>query len=146
MPTSKGERILQLIDIYADGIKGRFAKMFDVTPQNISNWIKRDFIPYEEIYNRCKGVNLNWLFSGEGSPISQPDQAPSPLSGSDLSVLIDRIESQAKQIARLEYQLEQEIEQHKETKAQLEEVQHISREEVLLKTAGGVEESVALVG
>lgn len=44
--------------------KTELARFLGVTPQTISNWYSRDSIDYDLIFNRCVGVDLNWLVLG----------------------------------------------------------------------------------
>lgn len=123
----KAEILNKLIDIYADGNKSRFAQIMGTTPQNISNWIRRGTIPYEEIYNICVGVNPHWLLTGEGEPLSGNSLigTPSITVKEEPQIdekLLDRIENQAKKIGILEFRLEEEQKAHAHTKELLQQV------------------------
>lgn len=59
----------QLINHYTDGNKANFAAMVGITPQLLSNWIKRNTFDAEQLYNGCKGISADWLLSGDGEMI-----------------------------------------------------------------------------
>ena len=63
----KTEILETLINYYSDGNKAKFAAMIGITPQLLSNWIKRDTLDYEQVYNGCPNLSGDWLLSGEGS-------------------------------------------------------------------------------
>lgn len=42
------------------------AKFLDITPQALSNSIKRNSIDLENVLSKCELINLNWLFTGNG--------------------------------------------------------------------------------
>lgn len=62
----KKERLLALIDHFANGNKTQFAGMIGVSPQGLSTWISRDTFDTERIYSKCVGVSPRWLLTGEG--------------------------------------------------------------------------------
>lgn len=62
----KKERLLALIDHFANGNKTQFAGMIGVSPQGLSTWISRDTFDTERIYSKCVGVSPHWLLTGEG--------------------------------------------------------------------------------
>lgn len=63
---TKRERVETLIDYYADGNRTMFAKMLGITPQTLSNWMKRDTLDFELVHSKCKNLNGDWLLTGEG--------------------------------------------------------------------------------
>ena len=63
----KKERLLALINHFANGNKTQFAGMIGVSPQGLSTWISRDTFDTERIYSKCVGVSPHWLLTGEGS-------------------------------------------------------------------------------
>lgn len=64
-----------LVNYYCDGNKANFAKMIDITPQLLSNWIKRNTLDFEQVYSRCPGLSGDWLLSGgEGEMIRNNSQ------------------------------------------------------------------------
>lgn len=63
----KREILETLINYYSDGNKAKFAAMIGITPQLLSNWIKRDTLDFEQVYNGCPNLSGDWLLSGEGN-------------------------------------------------------------------------------
>lgn len=70
----KSEILKTLINSYCDGNKAQFALMIGVTPQLLSNWIKRDTFDYERVYFGCKNLSGDWLITGEGEMYRQDKQ------------------------------------------------------------------------
>ena len=66
---TKRERVETLINYYADGNKTLFANKLGITPQTLSNWMKRDTLDFELVHKKCNGLNGDWLLSGEGEMI-----------------------------------------------------------------------------
>lgn len=60
-----------LVNYYTDGNKAQFAHMIGITPQLLSNWIKRNTIDYDMVYKGCKNLSGDFLLSGEGDIIRQ---------------------------------------------------------------------------
>ena len=71
---SKSEILETLINSYCDGNKTQFALMIGVTPQLLSNWIKRDTFDYERVYFGCKNLSGDWLITGKGEMFRQNKQ------------------------------------------------------------------------
>ena len=44
-----------------------FARFLEITPQNLSNWYKRNYFDIEKIYTKCEGINPAWLLTGKGA-------------------------------------------------------------------------------
>ncbi len=46
------------------------AKLLGTPKQNVYSWIRRNTIPYKELYNYCskKNLNINYFLAGEGNP------------------------------------------------------------------------------
>lgn len=63
---NKEERLLALINHYANGNKTQFASLIGITPQGLSSWISRKTFDIERIYSKCVDVSANWLLTGEG--------------------------------------------------------------------------------
>lgn len=42
------------------------ADLFDVKPNTISAWRKRNSIDYELLFTKCADLNFNWLVFGDG--------------------------------------------------------------------------------
>lgn len=40
------------------------AEFLEETPQNISNWYSRGTLNYQKVIEKCKDVDLNWIFRG----------------------------------------------------------------------------------
>lgn len=66
---NKEERLLALIQYYANGNKTKFASMIGITPQGLSSWISRKTFDIEKIYAKCVDVSPAWLITGEGPMI-----------------------------------------------------------------------------
>ncbi|MDY6302393.1 MAG: hypothetical protein SPL96_10940 [Bacteroidales bacterium] len=74
MLTFKHERLEALVNYYCDGNKAKFATMIGITPQLLSNWIKRDTLDFEVVYQGCPNLSGDWLLSGEGPMIKDDKQ------------------------------------------------------------------------
>lgn len=61
-----------LINHYTDGNKAAFARMLNVTPQVISQWLGRSSFDFELIFQKCKGISASWLLTGEGEMLAAP--------------------------------------------------------------------------
>ena len=64
---NKRDVLETLINYYCEGNKAKFASMVGITPQLLSNWIKRDTLDYEQVYSGCPNLSGDWLLSGEGN-------------------------------------------------------------------------------
>ncbi len=64
---TKSDILTSLIDYYCEGNKTKFANMIGITPQTLSNWILRNTIDYDIVYNGCKNLSGDFLLSGEGA-------------------------------------------------------------------------------
>lgn len=63
----KKSKILEtLVEHYCAGSKAKFAQMIGITPQLLSNWIKRNTFDYEQVYTGCPNLSGDWLLSGVG--------------------------------------------------------------------------------
>ena len=63
------DRSLILNDIrfhYKFKNNAEFARFLEITPQNLSNWYKRNTFDIEKIYTKCEGINPTWLLTGKG--------------------------------------------------------------------------------
>lgn len=56
----------RIVSWYGLKNKAELARFLGVTPQTISNWYSRDSMDYDQIFDRCVGIDLNWLIFGEG--------------------------------------------------------------------------------
>lgn len=73
----KKERLKKLIEYYSNGNKAQFANMLGIKPQTINSWETRNTYDMELLFAKCEHVNPTWLFTGEGSMISdQSDSSP----------------------------------------------------------------------
>ena len=59
----------ELINYYASGKIGDFAKKIGVSQQVISNWKNRNTYDAEIIYTNCENLSAEWLLTGKGSMI-----------------------------------------------------------------------------
>lgn len=65
--------VQELIAHYSNGNKAQFASLLGVRPQTINSWITRETFDAELIYAKCLGVSADWLISGEGDMLKQPN-------------------------------------------------------------------------
>lgn len=73
----KKERLKKLIEYYSNGNKAQFANMLGIKPQTINSWETRNTYDMELLFAKCERINAAWLFTGEGSMISdQSDSSP----------------------------------------------------------------------
>lgn len=49
------------------------SKFLGITPAAITNSIDRNSINWENIFTKCKNINLNWLVYGEGEMFQNSD-------------------------------------------------------------------------
>lgn len=87
---SINERILELVELKAEGNKSKFASMIGIPPQNISRITKADgpvgLITIEHILSTFPDVNPKWLITGQG-PITFIDHELDALIDSKVSLL-----------------------------------------------------------
>jgi phage repressor protein C with HTH and peptisase S24 domain len=69
----KAAMVQELIAHYSNGNKAQFASLLGVRPQTINSWITRETFDAELIYAKCLGVSADWLISGEGDMLKQPN-------------------------------------------------------------------------
>ena len=71
-------KILDLI-LKIKGIKtdAKLAQYWKVSATTVTNWRKRNSIPFEKIITFCKdeGLSLDYIFTGKGKMIREPDKA-----------------------------------------------------------------------
>lgn len=60
-----------LINHFTDGNKAAFARMLNITPQVLSQWLGRSSFDNELLYRKCKGVSSHWLLTGEGDMLEE---------------------------------------------------------------------------
>ena len=63
------DRVIALVDYYANGNKSQFAKMLGITPQTINTWIARNTFDAELLYAKCETLSADWLLAGKGDMI-----------------------------------------------------------------------------
>jgi hypothetical protein len=53
----------------------KLAEYWCITPTTVTNWRKRNSIPFEKIITFCKdeGISLDYIFTGEGEMIRKPE-------------------------------------------------------------------------
>lgn len=110
------ERLKQMIDFYANGRNTFFAEKIGMGESNVRSWLngtlpKLDAI--EKIARNCENISLEWLIMGEGSMIKddviQEKALELPSDNAEKGVITELrtiIKDQAKEIARLELELE----------------------------------------
>lgn len=72
----KKDRLLKLIEHYADGNKSEFARMIGISPQAISTWISRNTFDLDVIYSKCVNISPEWLLTGKGPMLKPATQEP----------------------------------------------------------------------
>lgn len=97
------DRLNAIIDHYCGGNKSKFAAMLGKTPQAISTWFARGTFDLELIYEKCEGINMNWLLSGNGDMLVKEGQSEQSETAHPeiTSQLLDRLQQQAEEIGRL---------------------------------------------
>ena len=109
------ERLSQMIDYYANGKNIIFAKKIEIGESNVRSWLsgtlpKLDAI--EKIAINCENISLKWLLTGEGTMLKTdtPDdgtKTEEETASDGVTAALERIiQRQAKEIARLEIELE----------------------------------------
>lgn len=71
----KREILQQLINVYTDGNKSRFADLLEVTPQAVSSWLSRNTFDLDRVYSKCVGLSAHWLLTGEGNMMEEGKSA-----------------------------------------------------------------------
>lgn len=61
----KSEILDRIIKHYGLKNKTGLASFLGVSPQTVSNWYSRDSIDYDLIFEKCTGVDFNWLVAGD---------------------------------------------------------------------------------
>ena len=83
------------------------AQYLGVSATNLSNWKKRNTFDFDVIFTKCEGINLNWLFFGEGDLLrinkAPPgERAENPNDSLLINALRENIETQRRYILFLE--------------------------------------------
>lgn len=85
--------------------KAEFARYLGVSPQNLSQWLKRNTFDINIIEDKFPEVNHIWLLTGEGEMLKNPAQEvgqsqslQSELSGDRFDRMMNIMEMQAKQL------------------------------------------------
>lgn len=47
--------------------KTELASFLGVSPQTVSNWYSRNSIDYDLVFEKCAGLDFNWLVTGNAS-------------------------------------------------------------------------------
>lgn len=61
----KADILDRIIKHYDLKNKTGLASFLGVSPQTVSNWYSRDSIDYDLIFEKCSGVDYNWLVAGD---------------------------------------------------------------------------------
>lgn len=95
-----------------------FANFLGIKPQVLSNWKSRNTFDIELIYTKCEKIDANWLLTGEGEMLKNPEAVvsssqPRENDNEIISLLRDKIallesnnQLQQDKIAYLEQRLE----------------------------------------
>jgi transcriptional regulator with XRE-family HTH domain len=108
---SKKSRIEALIRQYCEGKPTQFAKFLGVSPSTVSSWLSRDTCDYDLIFEKCKGLNAEWLLTGNGPMLTEGYDS---ITANECNILpaisnskkgeelfLDIIKQQAEEIGRL---------------------------------------------
>lgn len=63
--------INKIISFYNFKSDKEFADFLEIKPQTLSSWRTRNTIDYDLIFAKCVEINMNWVFTGEGSMLKQ---------------------------------------------------------------------------
>ncbi|MRM85199.1 CI repressor [Riemerella anatipestifer] len=108
---------------------GDFADFLGIKQNTLSNWKSRNTIDYDLIISKCENIDANWLLTGKGEMLKQPqgyatEQTPPPVvaEGQNSYGNNTEVELLRKQVALLEENrlLHQEIKQLQERINRLE--------------------------
>ncbi|WPC11241.1 helix-turn-helix domain containing protein [Riemerella anatipestifer] len=76
---------------------GDFADFLGIKQNTLSNWKSRNTIDYDLIISKCENIDANWLLTGKGEMLKQPqgyatEQTPPPVvaEGKIAMVIIQR--------------------------------------------------------
>lgn len=83
-----------------------FAKFLGITPQNLSNWYKRNHFDIERVYAKCEGINPTWLLTGKGPMFS--DSSTKEIENASIENLKNLLASKDKIIALYEQKIKTE--------------------------------------
>ena len=60
----KSEILNRIMSFYSFRNKTELAAFLGVSPQTVSNWYSRNSVDYDLIFEKCVGIDLNWLVTG----------------------------------------------------------------------------------
>lgn len=83
----KSHIINNLINYYAKGKKSEFANKLGISPQAVSTWLNRGTFDIELIFAKCENISPNWLLTGEGSMIIEPEVVADTYSGDNNEII-----------------------------------------------------------
>ena len=63
----KSEILNRIMSHYGLRNKTELASFLGVSPQTVSNWYSRNFIDYDLVFEKCAGLDFNWLVTGNAS-------------------------------------------------------------------------------
>lgn len=94
------------------------ARFLEIQHNTLSNWYSRNTIDYDKVFLKCELLNFDWLITGDGEMLKNPEIAVSPSQPQEndneiISLLRDKIallesnnQLQQDKIAYLEQRLE----------------------------------------
>ena len=91
---------------YTNGNDADFARLLGITPQNLSNWKKRNSLDIELIYTKCVDLSPEWLLTGQGpmlkSEIKNNDPPDCSQYKEEITQLLKEVSELKSQIIRLQ--------------------------------------------
>lgn len=63
----KSEILNRIMSHYGLRNKTELASFLGVSPQTVSNWYSRNSIDYDLVFEKCAGLDFNWLVTGNAS-------------------------------------------------------------------------------
>ena len=63
----KSEILTRIMSHYGLRNKTELASFLGVSPQTVSNWYSRNSIDYDLVFEKCAGLDFNWLVTGNAS-------------------------------------------------------------------------------
>lgn len=75
---NKSEVLDRIKDYYGLKRKVELAEFLGIPPTTLSSWYSRNMLDLDIIYEKCKGIDFNWLLSGEKTTHNSDRKTPKP--------------------------------------------------------------------